>query len=1353
MACKPNCFVHLHLHSAYSLLDGGNRIDRLIERVKELGMDAVAVTDHGNLFGAVEFYTKAKAAGIKPILGIEAYVAPDQNGQPGDRTDRTYTGVADGGFHLVLLAETMTGWQHLLKLSSDSYVNGFYYRPRMDKSTLAEWSGGLIAINGHLGSSLAHHLCRYEGSKDEADFQAAVAEARWHAQTFTPNAGGEPCFYVELQRHDTPEQTAINPHLLRLAEQLDLPIVCDNDAHFLLAEDHDAHDTLCCISTGKTKQDSQRLRYPREIYVKTAEQMCELFEDLPHAVENTRRIADRCDVELDFSHSHAPVVKIESHAAGVKDQASEDEGKGTVGSTQWYQRFCEGYQLLPFDSANDDTPPQELKAQCDGALRELAEAGAVWRYGPDGVTGEIRTRLERELSILADKDISAYFLIVWDFVNEARRRGIPSLARGSGVGTMVGYCLGLSNACPVKYGLLFERFTDPDRSEYPDIDIDICQDGRQEILEYVRRKYGQVAQIITFGTLKARAAVRDVGRVLDVPLAEVDKVCKLIGSALGATIQSSVDQEPQLKDLYDQSEMHREMLDTAMKLEGMARHAGVHAAGVVIATQPLENLVPLYQPPGTEQLVTQWDGPTVEKVGLLKMDFLGLRTLSVIERAKKLVRQTLTESVVAATVERDAERESADAADAADQAGGELGRRIDALDLDRLTFDDQRVLDIFRRGETAGVFQFESGGMRNTLLGVRPDRFDDLIATNALFRPGPMELIGDYNDRKHGRAQVPQVHPIIDEHTAETYGIMAYQEQVMKIVHELGQIPLRAALSLFKAIGKKKTDVIEGYRPKFVEGAQQQGLTADKANELFDLILKFGGYGFNKSHSTGYAIVAYQTAYLKTYFPVQYMAALLTYESVSTDKVVEYIDECRRVLLPDGSRGVAIRPPDINRSEVGFTVVYDDDEPRDACHGHIRFGLSAVKGVGEKAIEAMIAARDEGGPFESLFDFCERVSLSTVNRATIEALIKCGAFDAVHGVDKRGAMIEALDAAIAAGQQAAADRDAGQMNFFESFESADDGADAASKSRQVQLPNLPPWPRSELLQHEKAVLGFYVSSHPLDEYRKTFDKFCNTTIAEAQQLPADVNVVIGGMIGRVRTTFTRKDNRKMAMLTLEDAAGGSIEAVAFPNTYAIAAPHLEKEQIVVIKGKVDRRREEPNVIVDQVVPIEQAAEHLTRALKITLKADGGDEGNGGDMSDRGGSNGGGRKENGTGRGRNGGHGGGSSFMNGELSQLKRLLTEASGSAAGEGVEVYFEVEQGECTAVLRLNGVRIGADAGLPQRIETVLSMSDCCQLIGPEKLKPRPAVEGPPPAAEMSQPALRPGALDDELCDSIDRY
>ncbi|MEM8737175.1 MAG: DNA polymerase III subunit alpha [Planctomycetota bacterium] len=1317
-------FVHLHLHSQYSLLDGANRLDRLIKQVKTLGMDSVAVTDHGNLHGAVEFYNLAKANGVKPILGIEAYVAPDVNGRPSDRTNREFTGVSDGGFHLVLLAETQAGWQNLLKLSSDAYLNGFYFKPRMDKSTLEQWSDGLIAINGHLGSSLAYHIKQFHQTKDPSHWDRAVEEAKWHREVFGPNGNGEPRFYVEMQHHAEQLQRDLNPHMARLAEELNLPLVCDNDAHFMTGDDWDAHDSLCCISMGKIKSDPSRLHYPRDLYVKSPDEMWGHFGDShPEAIENTVKIAERCNVEIDFSANHAPVVRIETDLPSLPTESAgalkvierfSKHCEYPAGSTAWYKAFCATIRVQPFDSDHDTDSPDDLKEQCDGALRLLTEAGAIWRYGlggseedtegSGGVTPEHRLRIERELKVLKDKLISAYFMIVWDFTNEARARDIPVLARGSGVGTMTGYCLGLSNACPVEYGLLFERFTDPDRTEYPDIDIDMCQDGRGDLIQFVREKYGHVAQIITFGTLKARAAVRDVGRVMDLPLGDVDKVCKLIGDGLKTTLDSAWEEQSDLRTLCDGQPQIKQVYETAKRLEGLARHAGVHAAGVIVATQPLDNIVPLYRAPGSggkngeDVIVTQWDGPTCEKVGLLKMDFLGLRTLSIIERGKLLVRQSLDEETVRAAV-GSPERNPGEA-DSASGAKSSATKPVhDPLDLERLTYDDPRVLELFARGETAGVFQFESGGMRGLLMAMKPDRLTDLIAANALYRPGPMELIPNYNNRKNGTEATPKVHEIVDKLTAETYGIMVYQEQVMLVLNELGGIPLRQAYSIIKAISKKKEKTINAARTDFIEGAGKKGVSGKQANELFNLILKFAGYGFNKSHSTGYAIVAYQTAYLKTYFPIQYMAAVLTYESVNTDKVVEYIDECKKVLLPNGSRGVEVKPPDINLSDVAFTVVYAPGEKRDPDHGHIRFGLSAVKGLGVKAIQAMIDERRENGPFLSMHDFCERVSNRVINRASVEALIKCGAFDRLHGIEQRAAMVASIEDAMRSGAQEAELRSSGSFLFG--------AVDAERKEQEKQKParalaEAQPWAKKQCLDYEKEVMGLYVSSHPLQEYAADLDRFSVASIPDLFGLPAQQEVVVGGMLSRVRHTLVkngRSAGMKMAMLTLEDAKSNKVDAVCFADTFATCANALEPDAVVFLEGKIDRRREEPNIIVDKVIPVDQARHRLTRTVKVVVTDPGSKP---------------------------------TSSLNGEsrdqLNNLREVLRQAQQRANGHAADVILELHQRDTVVELRLNGVRVAPDDMLLAGVDTVMRQlpgrSARCELLGPPKVSRRRAIE-----------------------------
>ncbi len=1338
MAESASQFVHLHVHSQYSLLDGACRTGDLPKRAKEIGQTTLAITDHGALFGVVEFYNKCVEAGVKPIVGLEAYMAP------GDRRDRNFTGTKDGGYHLLMLAKDQVGYHNLLKLASAAYLEGFYYKPRIDKEILKAHCKGIVATSACLGGEIPNALTASDRKK-----------AKLIAETYCEIFGPEN-FFIELQSH-IPEQNKINPELVDLADRMGLGCVATNDVHFLLPGDHEPHDALCCISTGKLLSDESRMKYPTQLYLKSADEMRDAglgLQGWKEACDNTLHIAKMCELQLDFKKNYAPVVKIVEQSApapvltspprkrGVSAEAPAQVPAPATGSTEWFNSYCSQFALLPFDAVNDKTAPEQLKNQCNDALKKLAEAGAIWRYGEAGITPEIRARLDRELSVLAGKGIAAYFLIVWDFVNYARSNGIPALARGSGVGTMVGYCLGLSNACPVKYGLLFERFTDPDRSEYPDIDIDICQNGRAAVIDYVRKKYGHVAQIITFGTLKARAALRDVGRVMNIPLSEVDRIAKLIPETLNITLEEAIDAEPDLKKEYNTNQITRKLIDVSIRLEGLARHASVHAAGVIIATQPLDTILPLYKDPKSGDIITQWDGPTCEKVGLLKMDFLGLRTLSIIERAKKLINETLDKPTQLRAISGDLGVGPVPITPREFGLGPQSAIRnpqstIDPLDLERLTFIDQNVLDLFRRGETAGVFQFESGGMRNLLMGMKPDRLEDLIAANALFRPGPMDLIPDYNDRKHGRSAAPKVHAIVDKYTAETYGVMVYQEQVMQILHGLGNIKLRDAYSIIKAISKKKQKTIDDARGQFITGATANGLTESKSTDLFDLILKFAGYGFNKSHSTGYAIVAYQTAYLKTYFPVQYMAALLTFESVSIDKVTEYMDECRRVKFPDGHVGIDVRPPDINLSALDFTVVYEPGEAHDPNKGHIRFGLGAVKGVGEKAVESILVARRKDGPFTSLFNFAERVPQTSVNKGTVEALIRCGAFDSLHGVDKRAALIAAAEVAMSRGAQEATLRNADDFLFAGSASnslspgeragvraSGDKTGASSAKSHHDEpaLPSVPPWDPAETLKQEKAVLGFYVSSHPLDRWRSTLDRFSSVNLKDARRLRADAEVVIGCMLTRVRQTLVkngRSAGQKMAMLTLEDASG-TLDAVVFSDAFTAHAHLLTADQIVFVKGRIDRRREEPSIVIDKILPANEAAENLTTAVKITF-------------SDR--------------------HADGSQrHYNGELPALCTMLRQIPGSAP-----VYFEIHTAGRAIVLQANKTKIKPTAQLPGLIAGILRdpTGTCCELIGPQKLvKSQPAAiltDGEP--AIVNRLVKQPAVVEDEFCESIDRY
>ncbi len=1092
-------FVHLHCHTHYSLLDGANHIEPLVKRAKDLGMEALAFTDHGNMFATIEFYAKALSAGVKPIIGCEVYCAANS------RFEKT-GGTNCPSYHLVLLASNQTGYRNLIKLVSLAYLEGFYYRPRIDRELLEKHHEGLILIDGHLGSDLGDYMTR-------GDPAGAEQAARWYRDLFGPER-----FYIELQRHGNPVQDRLNPLLIDLADRLKVPLVATNDVHYLTRDDAFAQEVMICINTSKTLKDENPLKHEtQELYLKSPEEMAVLFRDRPDAIENTVRIAEQCNVPLDFKTRHAPVFR-----------------------------------------------PPDRKTP-DDFLRELVYARAGEKYGR--ITPELRERINYELEVIASKGFSSYFLIVWDFVQFARSKGIPAGARGSGCSTVIGYCLGLSAPEPIRYGLYFERFMDPERDEMPDIDIDICQNGRAEVIEYVRRKYGHVAQIITYGTLKARAAIRDVCRVMEVPLGEADTLAKLVPNELKMTIDKALAQEPELKKAYEENEQYRKVIDIARKLEGMARHASVHAAGVVVADKPLTDFLPLCKVSDNDHPITQFDGAAVEKVGLLKMDFLGLRTLTILERAKQLVHQ------------RD-------------------GR---PLNLETIDLTDQRVYDVFARGQTKGIFQFESGGMRDVLMKMRPNRIEDLIAANALFRPGPMVNIDAYVARKHGQEWTTP-HPAMTEVLQETYGIMVYQEQVSRLVNRLGNIELKRAFRLAKAISKKRTAMIEAERQPFIDGAVANGVARETADKIFEDILRFGGYAFNKAHSTGYALVAFETAYMKTYYPVEFMAALLTYEipAAKPDERGLYIDECRRM-------DIAVRPPDINQSNADFTVVYEDapvgnGNEKVGRKAYIRFGLAGIKGVGEAAVHAILEAREKHGPFRDIFDFCEHVDPQKVNKSVVEALIKAGAFDGTGAMRK--ALMEVAERAMQMGCEVQRDRRAGQMTMFDTFQTEAE----TSHTRTIGSSE---WTESEMLAHEKEALGFYVTSHPLGQHAETLSRFTTADVVDLRrpEFGDGTQVVLGGMITKIRTVVTkagRNPGSKMGIVTLEDLTG-SVEVVLFPDDLEKHRPLIAADRLALFCGQVDRRRQEPSVRVSEVIPIEQAAERLAQGVIVRVQCVGTEE--------------------------------------------------------------------------------------------------------------------------------------------------
>ena len=1078
-AALPTTFTHLHLHTHLSLLDGATRVDALMAKVKEDGGKAVAMTDHGNLFAVVPFYEAAKKAGVKPIIGLETYMAP------GDRRNKETKGVSDASYHLLLLARDNTGYRNLLKLSSIAYREGFYYKPRIDKEVLREHSKGLICTSACLGGEIP---------------QALLADRRKDAEEIAKlylDLFGEENFYIELQDHGLREQKDVNPLLHDLAHKLGIGVTVANDVHYLSHEDVRAHDVLCCINTGAKLEDEKRFKFESDqFYLKSRAEMQELFKNYPDALDTTERVAELCNVNIEFGKTHAPVYHV---PAGKTDREY---------------------------------------------LRELVYEGATEKYGE--ITPDIRERIDYELEVIGSKGFSSYFLIVWDFVKFARSQGIPCSARGSGCSTVVGYCLNLSAPDPLRYELYFERFMDPDRDEMPDIDIDICQVGRERVIEYVRKKYGHVAQVITYGTLKAKAVVKDVGRVMGLGFEEANALTKLIPEELKMTVDKAMGQEPELQRLYKESDKIRDVIEISKRLEGLARHVGVHAAAVVISDNPLDDLVPLYRAENSEQIVTQFDGPGVEKCGLLKMDLLGLKTLSVIERARQLVKQN---------------------------------HGVD-VDLDKLDLTDQKVYVLFARGDTKGVFQFESGGMRDVLMKMRPTCIEDLIAANALYRPGPMAYIDSYVARKHGEKWTTP-HQIMTDVLRETYGIMVYQEQVSRLVNRLGGIELKKAFRLAKAISKKKTSIIESMHEPFLVGVGEKGVKREVAEQIFADILEFGKYAFNKAHSTGYAIVAFRTAYLKVYYPAEYMAALLAFEMDSTDKVVEHIEECKKM-------GIDIAPPDVNVSQETFTVVRGkSDRPM------IRFGLAAIKGVGSKAVGAILAARAKGGIFRSIFDFCERVDLSSVNRAVLEALIKCGAFDSTGAMRK--ALMVILDDAIAQGASLAADRRSGQMSLF--------GGPGIEKI-EPKLPNVQ-WSEAEMLAHEKAVLGFYVTRHPLSSHEEMLRKYGSARTVDLVRYTDGSEVTVGGMISKMRAVPIKNGasaGKKMGIVTLEDLHG-QVEVILFPKELDKFQPLLALETVVFFKGQVDRRRQEPSLRVSDVIPMEVADERLSSMVLLRLGDD------------------------------------------------------------------------------------------------------------------------------------------------------
>ncbi len=1104
MSGKP--FVHLHCHSQYSLLDGASKLPALVKHAKASGMNAIALTDHGNLYGAVEFLREAKSAGIKPIVGIEAYVAP------GKRHERT-TGGANGqehSFHLTLLARNAEGFRNLLRLSSKSFLEGFYYKPRIDKEILERHSEGLICLSGCASAEFSDHLLHDK-------FGDAERLCAWYQKIFGPEN-----FYVEIQDNGIQIQRDCKERALDVARKMGLPVVATSDAHYLTREDAAAHDVLLCINMGKTFDDPNRMKFETDqFHVRSPEEMYAAMPGHEEALANSARIAEMVEENyksLNFGTRHFP-------------------------------------SFTPPDSR---TPEQYLRDLCDQGIRE--------RYG-DSPSAAVLARLEHELGIINRMGFASYFLIVWDFVRFAREAGIPSSARGSACGAIVSYLLYLSHVDPLTYDLLFERFLDPNRSEAPDIDIDLCQERRIEVIQYVRNKYGagNVAQIGTFGTMAAKGALRDVGRALNIPLARVDQVAKLVPQVLHITLEDAIKQEPQLKRLADEDPEVARLLDFGKRLEGLARSAGTHAAGVVIADRPLQDLVPLQKLPNKDKdkevISTQWNMGDVEKAGLLKMDFLGLRNLTSLTSAVRLINERHPDN---------------------------------PIDLSTLPLDDPETYALLQRGEGKGVFQLEGAGIRDLLVKMKPDRFADLIAILALYRPGPLNggMVDDYVNRKHGREKAKYPHAVMKEVLEETHGVMVYQEQVMRILNRLGGIELSQAYACIKAISKKKTETIAQGRKQFVDGAVERGLDAKKATEIFDLIEFFGGYGFNKSHSTAYALVLYQTAWLKAHYPTEFMAAVLSSEMDGAERekfFVEHIDDCRRM-------GLEVLPPDINEGRAEFTV---------SKANKIVFGLLAIKGVGLKAIEAMVAAREEHGPLANLTELFERVSSGVVSSGCAEALIKAGAFDSLGG--HRGQWLAVLPRAIKDGQSAQESRRRGQVDMFGLFEPeaaapTTSNGNGQAKPGATALPDVPPMSDAVRLAEEKKVLGFYMTSHPLARHDSMLSALATHRVCDLQNVPEKAEVVLGGMINGVQIKSVQKSRSgltRMAKLTFEDLSG-TTPAMLWPEEFAKNESMVVSDSICFVRGTMNRSREPAELVISKVISLEKGAAELSRGVVVRL---------------------------------------------------------------------------------------------------------------------------------------------------------
>ncbi|MFC1809672.1 DNA polymerase III subunit alpha, partial [Candidatus Omnitrophota bacterium] len=1073
-------FVHLHNHTQYSLLDGGCKLDAFLDRAVELKFPAIAITDHGNMFGVIDFYKKAMAKGIKPIIGLETYVAS------GSRFDKNTHGIREAAFHLVLLARNENGYKNLIKLSSAGFLEGFYYKPRVDKDLLKEYGSDVIALSACLKGEVSHYIL-----SDQID---RARECIYEYQDIF----GKENFYLELQDHGLKEQKIANKSMFALSKETGAPLVVTNDIHYIGETDALAHEVLLCIQTATTINDENRMKFSSDqFYMKSYDEMKKLFPDNPEVLNNTTEIANRCNVEFDFSITHLP----------------------------------------PFQ-------PPEGKTQ-DGYLEELCREGLKHKLGD--IPENYMKQIDFELDVIEKMGYTSYFLIVWDFIKYAKDNGIfVGPGRGSAAGSLVSYALNITEIDPIKFGLLFERFLNPERVSMPDIDIDFCYERRNEVIEYVSSKYGSenVSQIITFGTMAARMTIRDVGRSLGMTYQEVDFIAKLIPSGPNVTIAKALKQEPRLGDLIKKEPKIKKLIEIAQCLEGLMRHASTHAAGVVISDRPLTDYVPLFKT--GDQVTTQYSMKILEQLGLLKMDFLGLKTLTIIGNAIKIIKKT---------------------------------RNIE-IDISKIRLDDSKTYELLQKGETFGVFQLESSGMRDLIRKLKPDNIEEIADLLALFRPGPLGsgMVDDFIKRKHSAGTIKYEHPLLEPILKETYGVILYQEQVMKIACDLAGFSLAQADNMRRAMGKKIPEVLEEQKKGFIEGAVAKGVSKIIAEKIFNLIVYFAGYGFNKSHSVAYSFISYQTAYVKANFPLEFMTAVLSAEKDNTDKIVQYIDESNRL-------GIQVLPPSVNESFSAFTAVGDS----------IRFGLSAIKNVGSTAIQSIIHNRKRVGTFTSIFHFIENVELRLVNRKVIESLIKSGAFDCFNL--KRSQMMAMIEKLLEYGNDVQKDRSVGQFSLF-----GGDNEEERYAHLLRDLPKIDEWPESQLLEFEKETLGFYVTSHPLAQYAKILNIYTSAHSGNLDKLKDQQDALLGGIIVAIRTINTKKGDL-MAFVTLEDLQG-KVEIVFFPEIYQKSRELLEAGNILFIRGKVDARSDMPKLLASELIPIEDVREKLTKVFSVNVSTTG-----------------------------------------------------------------------------------------------------------------------------------------------------